>query len=118
MGTTTEKLQAALESKEAIQTALENQGLEVTDDFSTYADLINELENTSDATATSSDIVEGAVAYTATGRTVGTFEPKAENITYDNTGSGMEATNTQDAIDELKSSMGAKIQIITWEADD
>lgn len=40
MGTTTEKLQAALESKQAVQAAIESKGVAVTDDFSTYADLI------------------------------------------------------------------------------
>ena len=46
MGTTAEKLQAALDSKNAVQTALEEQGVEVTDDFSTYAALIStELTN-------------------------------------------------------------------------
>lgn len=103
MGTTTEKLQAVLDSKEAIKTALEEQGLEPTDELATYAEMISEdLENTSDATATSGDILEGAVAYTANGRTTGTFSPTAENISYDNSGSGMDATNTQEAIDELK----------------
>ena len=102
MGTTAEKLQAVLDSKNAIKSSLEDQGLEPTDELSTYAGLIDELENTSDATATSGDIIEGAVAYTASGRTVGTFAPTAENISYDNTNSGMEATTTQEAIDELK----------------
>lgn len=100
MGTTTEKLQAALDSKQAVQTALEEKGLEVTDDFSTYGNLIGELENTSDSTATSGDIIEGAVAYTASGRTVGTFSPTGGNISYDNTTSKMSATTVQDAIDE------------------
>lgn len=46
MGTTTEKLQAALESKEAVQTALEDHGVDVTEDFSTYGALIaSELTN-------------------------------------------------------------------------
>lgn len=102
MGTTADKLQAALDSKEAVQTALEEKGLDVTDDFSTYASLISdELENTSDATADESMILEGAVAYTATGRTTGTYVPSGDNTAYDNTNSGLEATNVQDAIDEI-----------------
>lgn len=101
MGTTADKLQAVLNSKEAIKTSLENKGMEPTDELSTYAGMIDELENTSDATADASTIMEGAVAYTATGRTVGAFSPTAENITYDNSASGLEATTTQEAIDEL-----------------
>ena len=40
MGTTTEKLQAALDSKNDVQVALEEHGVEVTEDFSTYGPLI------------------------------------------------------------------------------
>lgn len=44
MGTTAEKLQAALNSKNDVQAALEEQGVEVTNEFSTYGELIrNEL---------------------------------------------------------------------------
>lgn len=43
MGTTAEKLQAVLNSKNAVKAALEELGFAVTDDFSTYADFIKVL---------------------------------------------------------------------------
>lgn len=46
MGTTAEKLQAALDSKNDVQDALNEQGVEATEDFSTYGNLIRtELTN-------------------------------------------------------------------------
>ena len=43
--TIAEKLQIVLEQKKAIKTALENQGKSPSDDFSTYAKIIDTLEN-------------------------------------------------------------------------
>ena len=42
MGTTTEKLQAALDSKNDVKAALEEHGIEVTEDFSTYGSHIRD----------------------------------------------------------------------------
>lgn len=72
MGTTLEKLQAVQNSKDAIKAALEDKGMSPSNVFSTYPSLISELENTSDATATSESILEGETAYTAEGKTTGT----------------------------------------------
>lgn len=107
MGTTADKLNAALDSKNAVKNALENKGLEPTDQFSTYAGLINELENTSDATATEESIMEGAVAYTAKGRTVGKAEPGIPIV--DTAGDGEVYTATVPLMTELKA--GKKITI-------
>lgn len=108
MGTTAEKLQAVLNSKEAIKTSLENKGLEPTDQLSTYAGLVDELENTSDATATEDSIMEGEVAYTATGRTVGKAEPGIPIVTTE--GTGEVYTATVPLMTELKA--GKKVTII------
>lgn len=63
MGTTAQKLQAVLDSKNAIKSALENKGKSPSEELSSYAGLIGELTNTSDATATSAHILDGMTAY-------------------------------------------------------
>lgn len=64
MGTTAEKLNAALISKEAVKQALTEQGFDVPDDFSTYADFINVLGLTSDIPIVTTG--GSGAAYTAT----------------------------------------------------
>lgn len=44
----------------------------------------------------------------------GTFVPSAENITYNNSISGIDATNVKDAIDKL-SKTNTKIIVTRWE---
>lgn len=92
MGSTAAKLQAALDSKNAIKDSLENKGLSPSNKFSEYAGLIDELENTSDATATAATIFEGEVAYTAEGRTVGTATPGIPIVNTAGTGAAYTAT--------------------------
>jgi hypothetical protein len=41
-----------------------------------------------------------------TGYSVFPFSPRSNSIPYDNTTSGLTATNTQDAIDEIVSTIG------------
>lgn len=64
MGTTAEKLNAALISKEAVKQALTEQGFDVPDDFSTYADFINVLGLVSDIPIVTTE--GSGAAYTAT----------------------------------------------------
>ena len=92
MGTTLEKLQAVQNSKDAIKAALEDKGLSPSDVFSTYSGLISELENTSDATATSESILEGETAYTAEGLTTGTAVGGIPIVTTAGSGSAYTAT--------------------------
>lgn len=66
MGTTAEKLQRALDNKNAIKTAIINKGGNVGDNMSEYASAIEDLStglDTSDATATSEDILLNKTAY-------------------------------------------------------
>lgn len=68
MGTISEKLTKLLETKEAIKTAIIGKGQTLDDStpFSGYAEKINAIEtgiDTSDATATETDIVNGKTAY-------------------------------------------------------
>lgn len=62
--------------------------------------------------ATQADVLEGKTFTSKEGvRKIGTFAPSAVNITYDNTGSGMTATNAQSAIDELASEKAEKTEL-------
>ena len=66
MGTTAEKLQKVLDSKNAIKTAINNKGGNVGNVMSEYASAIENLStglDTSDATATSEDILLNKTAY-------------------------------------------------------
>lgn len=81
MGTTAEKLQAVLNSKASIKTALQNKGLNPTDVLATYASLIDEMTNTADGTALAIDILEGKIAYINGKKITGTI-PLKEAATY------------------------------------
>lgn len=66
MGTTAEKLQRVLDNKNAIKQAIINKGGNVGDTMSEYANAIENLStgvDTSDATATSGDILLNKTAY-------------------------------------------------------
>lgn len=68
MGTTTEKLEKILVSKNTIKVAIQNKGQPITDTtpLSEYATFIDNIEtgiDTTDATATSADILNGKTAY-------------------------------------------------------
>ena len=66
MGTTAEKLQKALDNKNAIKQAIINKGGDVGDNMSEYASAIENIQtglDTSDATATSEDILLNKTAY-------------------------------------------------------
>ena len=66
MGTTAEKLQKALDNKNAIKQAIINKGGNVGDNMSEYASAIENIQtglDTNDATATSEDILLNKTAY-------------------------------------------------------
>lgn len=66
-----------------------------------------------------SQVLAGATFTSETGfNQTGTFEPKAENITYDNTNSGLDATNAQEAIDVLNSDLYEKVHIKSQQSNE
>lgn len=62
---TATKLNRVLQTKDSLKTALQNKGQDVTNNtpFKNYASYIGNLDNTSDATATGHDLLQGKFAY-------------------------------------------------------
>lgn len=77
-------------------------------EISTLTDLNGVTHDIEDTTARSAiQTLDGQAVKSVNGQTptAGAILIEAENIAYDNTESGLEATNVQDGIDELKSAL-------------
>ena len=100
MGTTAEKLQKVLDSKNAIKNAINNKGGNVGEKMSEYALAIENIQtgiDTSDGTASAENMLAGTVAYAKDKRVVGSIE------TYDYEGESGSTNTLKKLLDTTKS---------------